>query len=501
MPISVLIVDDHPVVRQGLRVLLEVQDGIQVAGEAGDGPAALKLAAEHAPDVILLDLKLPGHGRPRRADELKARDSASRVLVLTSVTDPVAAGRAMRAGAAGVLYKDVDPDALVRAIRAVHDGHLLLAPEAAGTLLRSATWSPRTGRRSPAGSARSWPNWPGPLQPRDRPRAERLGEDGQGPRELGAGQARRAGPHPGRAVRRPPRARILIDGARDNLGPPGSGDIGSVSSGTDRLKRGPLMSDEVLRLRGVEVRRDAAVLLRNVDWTAHEDERWILIGPNGAGKTTLLQVAATTLFPTQGTVEVLGERLGEVDIFDLRPRIGLTSAAIAEQVPPDEKVIDLVLTASYAILGRWKEDYDSADVTRAVELLDALGCAHLIRRKFATLSEGERKRVQIARAMMPDPELLLLDEPAAGLDLGGREDLLRRLTTLARDPKAPMMVLVTHHVEEVPDGFTHAMLLRRGSVLAAGPIDEVFTARNLSRCFGVQLEIEHRQSRWTARAS
>jgi len=206
------------------------------------------------------------------------------------------------------------------------------------------------------------------------------------------------------------------------------------------------------------------------------------------------------MFATEGTVDVLGERLGEVDIFDLRPRIGLTSAALAEQVPPGEKVINLVLTASYAILGRWKEEYDSADVTRAVEILDALGCAHLIRRKFSTLSEGERKRVQIARALMPDPELLLLDEPAAGLDLGGREDLLRRLTRLARDPKAPMMVLVTHHVEEVPDGFTHAMLLRRGSVLAAGPIEEVFTARNLSRCFGVQLEIEHRQSRWTARA-
>jgi iron complex transport system ATP-binding protein len=133
-----------------------------------------------------------------------------------------------------------------------------------------------------------------------------------------------------------------------------------------------------------------------------------------------------------------------------------------------------------------------------VELLDALGCAHLIRRRFATLSEGERKRVQIARAMMPDPEILLLDEPAAGLDLGGREDLLRRLATLAHDPKAPMMVLVTHHVEEVPDGFTHAMLLRRGAVLVAGPVDEVFTARNLSRCFGVPLEIERHEKRWRA---
>jgi iron complex transport system ATP-binding protein len=258
------------------------------------------------------------------------------------------------------------------------------------------------------------------------------------------------------------------------------------------------VSDEVLKLRGVSVRRETSLLLRNVDWTAHEDERWIVIGPNGAGKTTLLQVASTLLYPTEGTVEVLGERLGEVDVFELRPRIGLTSASLAERVPAAEKVIDLVLTASYAILGRWKEEYDSADVTRAVELLDALGCAHLIRRRFATLSEGERKRVQIARAMMPDPEMLLLDEPAAGLDLGGREDLLRRLSVLAHNPKAPMMVLVTHHVEEVPDGFTHAMLLRRGAVLTAGPIDDVFTAKNLSRCFGVPLQIERHENRWRA---
>jgi iron complex transport system ATP-binding protein len=258
------------------------------------------------------------------------------------------------------------------------------------------------------------------------------------------------------------------------------------------------VSDEVLKLRGVSVRRETSLLLRNVDWTAHADERWILIGPNGAGKTTLLQVAATLLYPTEGTVDVLGERLGDVDIFELRPRIGLTSAALAERVPSGEKVIDLVLTASYAVLGRWKEEYESSDVTRAVELLDALGCAHLIRRRFSTLSEGERKRVQIARAMMPDPEILLLDEPAAGLDLGGREDLLRRLSTLAANPKAPAMVLVTHHVEEVPDGFTHAMLLRRGSVLSAGPIEEVFTAKNLSRCFGVPLAIERHERRWRA---
>jgi len=261
------------------------------------------------------------------------------------------------------------------------------------------------------------------------------------------------------------------------------------------------MSDEVLRLRGVGVRYDKSMLLRDVDWTVRSDESWVVIGPNGAGKTTLLQIAAALLMPTEGTAEILGERLDLADLQDLRTRIGFTSAAVADQVPPTEKVIDLVLTASYGILGRNSEDYDSFDVTRAVELLDALGCAHLIRRRFATLSEGERKRVQIARSLMPDPELLLLDEPAAGLDLGGREDLLRRISLLAADPQAPMIVLVTHHVEEVPEGFTHAMLLRKGTVLAAGPVLEVFTERNLSRCFGVRLQVERRAARWAARAA
>jgi len=260
------------------------------------------------------------------------------------------------------------------------------------------------------------------------------------------------------------------------------------------------MSDEVVRLRGVGIRRGGSMLLRDVNWTVYDDERWVVIGPNGAGKTTLLQVAATQLFPSEGTAEILGERLGATDVFELRPRIGLASAALADKVPAGEKVIDLVLTASYAIVGRWREDYESADVTRAVELLDALGCAHLIRRRFSTLSEGERKRVQIARSLMPDPELLLLDEPAAGLDLGGREDLVRRIAMLARDPKAPTMVMVTHHVEEVPEGITHAMLLRGGSVVAAGPVAEVFTEPNLSRCFGVPLTVTSSNARWTARA-
>ncbi|HEY2693320.1 MAG TPA: ATP-binding cassette domain-containing protein [Streptosporangiaceae bacterium] len=261
------------------------------------------------------------------------------------------------------------------------------------------------------------------------------------------------------------------------------------------------MSDEVLRLRGVGVRRDKSMLLHDIDWSVHSDESWVVIGPNGAGKTTLLQIAAAVLAPTEGKAEILGQPPDDADLEDLRTRLGFASAAVADQVPAAEKVIDLVLTASYGILGRDTEDYDSFDVIRAVELLDVLGCAHLIRRRFASLSEGERKRVQIARALMPDPEMLLLDEPAAGLDLGGREDVLQRISALAVSPQAPTVVLVTHHVEEVPAGITHAMLLRKGTVLAAGPVEEVFTERNLSKCFGLPLIVERHASRWSARAA
>ncbi|KAB2372854.1 MULTISPECIES: ABC transporter ATP-binding protein [Actinomadura] len=260
------------------------------------------------------------------------------------------------------------------------------------------------------------------------------------------------------------------------------------------------MAGEVLQLRGVGVRRGGSALLRDVTWTVNEGERWVVVGPNGAGKTTLLQIAAAMMHPTEGSVEILEEELGRTDVFELRPRIGLASTALAEKVPAGERVIDLVLTASYAILGRWQEEYDSTDVSRAVALLDALGCAELMSRTFTTLSEGERKRVQIARALMPDPELLLLDEPAAGLDLGGREDLVARLATLADDPTAPTMAMVTHHVEEVPDGFTHALLLRKGEIVAQGKVDEVFTAEHLTACFGLPLTIERQGGRWYARA-
>jgi iron complex transport system ATP-binding protein len=242
------------------------------------------------------------------------------------------------------------------------------------------------------------------------------------------------------------------------------------------------------------------MLLRDVSWTVQDDQRWVILGPNGAGKTTLLQVVAGLVLPTEGSAEVLGEPLAEADLTELRSRVGISSAAVAEHVRRSEKVIDLVMTAGYGILGRGAEEYDSFDVVRAVELLDIVGCAHLIRRRFGTLSEGERKRVQIARSLMADPEILLLDEPAAGLDLGGREEVLTRIAALARDPRSPVLVLVTHHVEEVPESVTHALLMRRGAVFAAGPVAEVFTELKLSQCFGIPLIVERWGARWTARA-
>ena len=255
----------------------------------------------------------------------------------------------------------------------------------------------------------------------------------------------------------------------------------------------------VLEFADVTVRRGDATLLDAVNWTVEEDERWVLLGPNGAGKTTLLQVAAAQIHPTSGVAGILGEVLGTVDVFELRPRIGLTSAALGERIPRHERVRDVVVSASYGVVGRWREQYDDLDHGRAHALLLEVGAKALLDRTFGTLSEGERKRVQIARALMTDPELLLLDEPAAGLDLGGREDLVSTLSVLAMDELSPATVLVSHHVEEIPPGFTHGMLLREGRVVASGPVEEVVTAEALSDTFGMLLKVTHEDGRWTAR--
>ena len=260
------------------------------------------------------------------------------------------------------------------------------------------------------------------------------------------------------------------------------------------------MSDAVLSLTGVGVVRDRATLLADIDWTVREGERWVVLGPNGAGKTTLMQVASAALFPSSGRVELLGEVFGAVDLSELRTRVGISSAAFADRIPGHERALDVVVTASYGVVGRWHEAYDEADTARATDLLARVGLRAFADRRFGTLSEGERKRVLLARALMTDPELLLLDEPAAGLDLGAREALLRLLTRLAADPGSPPTVLVTHHPEEVPVGTTHALLLSRGRVVAAGPVREVLTGELLGRAFGLPLVVEERDGRYTARA-
>ncbi|MDD9207851.1 ABC transporter ATP-binding protein [Georgenia sp. 10Sc9-8] len=259
------------------------------------------------------------------------------------------------------------------------------------------------------------------------------------------------------------------------------------------------MSD-VLDLTDVSVRREGKTILDRVSWSVTDGDRWVVLGPNGAGKTTVMQLASARMYPTTGTVSVLEEELGSVDVTELRTRVGLASAALADRIPRGEKVLDVVMTASYGVTGRWQESYDELDAGRARDLLAAFGVGHLVDRAYATLSEGERKRVQIARSLMADPELLLLDEPAAGLDLGGREELMAALAELAGDARSPVLVLVTHHVEEIPEGFTHGLLLRDGKVEAAGPLEEVLTPQHLSRTFGLDLEVERHRGRWSARA-
>ncbi|GGM52051.1 ABC transporter ATP-binding protein [Microbacterium saperdae] len=256
-----------------------------------------------------------------------------------------------------------------------------------------------------------------------------------------------------------------------------------------------------LEFTDVVVRREGRNIIDHVTWQVSDDQRWVILGPNGAGKTTLLQLADTLMHPTSGTVTVLGETMGRTDVFEVRPRIGFASSAMAKRVPRDETVLNTVLTAAYSVLGRWNESYEDIDERRALRVLGDWRLEHLADRTFGTLSDGEQKRVQIARAVMTDPELLLLDEPTASLDLGSREELLALLSGYASSPSTPAMLMVTHHVEEIPVGFTHVMLLREGRVVAAGPIAETLTAEALTEAFGMPIVLSSEDGRYAARAA
>lgn len=256
---------------------------------------------------------------------------------------------------------------------------------------------------------------------------------------------------------------------------------------------------DVIRVAKTSFARGGNDILRDVSWTVRAGERWVILGPNGAGKTSLLGLLAARAHPNAGSVEVLGLNVSDATIQELRVRVGLSSDALAARIADHELVRDVVLTAAYGVTGRHLEDYETVDLERAVALLDAFGLGDLVTREFGTLSEGEKKRTQLARSLMSNPEILLLDEPAAGLDLGGREELLDALTRLAADPNSPVLVLVTHHVEEIPDGFEHALILADGRTLASGSIAEVLTARNLSAAFGMPIDLKHSGGRWSAR--
>ena len=257
---------------------------------------------------------------------------------------------------------------------------------------------------------------------------------------------------------------------------------------------------QVASVENVIVARSGKDILGPISFTISEAERWVILGPNGAGKSTLLKLLATEIFPSQGGVKLLGKTLGKVDVFELRTRIGVCGSMKHEQIPADESVKDVVLTAAYAVLGRWNEDYDLWDESRAAALLTTFGIRELAERSYGTLSDGERKRVQIARALMSDPELLLLDEPTAGLDMGGREDLLARFANFASDERAPVTITVTHHIEEIPIGTTHALLLKDGQVAVSGPVNQVITTDHVSAVFGLKMEVTSSNGRFYARA-
>jgi iron complex transport system ATP-binding protein len=262
----------------------------------------------------------------------------------------------------------------------------------------------------------------------------------------------------------------------------------------------PAAGEPVIALQGVTVRRQGFAVLDAVDWRVDSSDRWVILGPNGSGKTTLLQVASARLWPSAGSVEILGARLGRVDVRTLRPRVALVSGAVTRQLRADLPARDAVASGRHGALETWWHRYSDEDWEHAERLLERGGVAAIADRPFGVISEGERQQVLLARALMAEPELVMLDEPFAGLDLGARERLLGHLAGLASDPGGPAVVLVTHHCEEIPPGFTHGALMRGGQMVAAGGLSDAITSDAVSRCFGIAVTVGCTDGRWWSRA-
>ena len=260
-------------------------------------------------------------------------------------------------------------------------------------------------------------------------------------------------------------------------------------------------SSAVISLSNVTLKRDGQTILNSINWTVLTGERWVILGPNGSGKTTLCKLAGLYMHPSHGNIDVMGKRLGRTDVRLLRAKLGFTSQALADMMRPSLSALEIVMTGRHAALTPWWHNYGERDRERATSLLKRFNCEALSNARYATLSAGERQRVMLARALMSDPPLLILDEPTAGLDLTGREQLISLLARLADNTKLRGAVLVTHHVDEIPPGFTHILLLGNGRLVAQGPIRETLTPDVLSECFGIPLQLEHRDNRWTAWSS
>ncbi|NBV73740.1 MAG: ATP-binding cassette domain-containing protein [Actinobacteria bacterium] len=251
-----------------------------------------------------------------------------------------------------------------------------------------------------------------------------------------------------------------------------------------------MAANSVVELRGITVVRDGRHILDEVDLIVESGQHWVVLGPNGCGKSTLLRIAAFREHPTSGEVRVLDSVLGRVDIRRSRASIGWVAAGLTDALRPDLSAVDVVVTALHGALEPWWHHYTDDDRRRAASLLDRLGVAPLADRTFGSLSSGERQRVLLARGLMSNPAIVLLDEPAAGLDLGGREELMGSLEVMTSS--SVPTVMVTHHADEIPAGATHALVMKAGRSIASGPIESTLTGENLSAAFGLAIELERR---------